>query len=506
MRPTLFYIPPELFGIELFGFGLLFWIIFAATLGALIWALAVKKSREDFWSSLLLGGVASVLVVWIAPAVGEGKGFPIRGYGVFLMLAILLAATVVFWLGKKRARMAPDALIPIIIVQVVCGILGARLFYLAEYWDSVRAETFAQTFLNAVNLTRGGLVVFGSILGGMIASGIYLYRKKIPVLATLDIFAPALMLGIAIGRLGCFMNGCCFGAVCDCPLGVTFPVASPAHFCQMENGDVPLGCFTLEEPNRPDSAASTLFHLKKTAPRLRSAVPGPVKIASVVPESEADRAGLLPGMTVLRVGLIPESAQRPTESEIEHATTFPVRCNDDMFRFMLYESGALTQSPTILFDVEPLDGSNASDDSDRSDASARFERLAFRTGPFPVRPVHPTQLYSSALTLGLFFVLLIAEPRCRKSGVMFSLTLILYSLVRFGVETIRTDETSFFGTGLSVSQCVSIGVLIFAVVCMIYVLTRKTSDSTPDNDSDCGSDNDSNNSPDVLKDQRCRTP
>lgn len=475
MRPTLFYIPPELFGVELFGFGLLFWIIFAATLAVLVWALAVKKSWEDFWSSLLLGAVASVLVVWIAPAVGEGKGFPIRGYGLFLMLAILLSAVVVLRLGKKRGNLSPDALIPIMIVQVVCGILGARLFYLAEYWDSVRAETVAQTFLNAVNLTRGGLVVFGAILGGMIATWVYLRRKKLPVLATLDIFAPALMLGIAIGRLGCFMNGCCFGAVCDCPLSVTFPVASAAHFSQMENGEVPMGGFTLAEPDRADSADKTIFHLKKTAPRLRSANPGRVKIASVVPESEADRAGLLPGMTVLRVGLIPESGDRPTESEIERAATFPVRCNNDMFRFMLYESGSLTQSPTILFDVEPLDA---------SDGSSRFERLAFRTGPYPVRPVHPTQLYSSAITLALFFVLLFVEPRCRKGGVEFSLMLILYAVARFGIEMIRTDEASFFGTGLSVSQCISAVVLIFAVGLMIYALTRKAPDNTSDTVSD----------------------
>lgn len=476
MRPTLFHIPPELFGIPLFGFGLLFWGVVAVTVVVSLRSVLAGR-KEDLPSNLLLGAVAAALVAWVAPTVGDAEGFPIRGYGLFLMLAIVAASLVVVARGKKQG-LSPEHLLPIIVVQVVCGLIGARIFYLLEYWDQIRSDTLMHTVIRAIDLTKGGLVVYGGIIGGIVGSYVYLKKKKLPILRTLDVFAPALMLGIALGRLGCFMNGCCFGGPCDCPVGVHFPIASPAHFAQMENGLAPLGGFILEEPSQRAEANHSLFSIKKAFPRLRGDVPGPVRIASVVPDSEAAKAGLVPGMTVLRVGLIPaegQEEQRPSDQQIERAATFPIRCNDDLFRFMLYESGSLTSRPVVIFDVEepnaskPSDAADAANDADSAkENDSRFVRLAFHAGPYTVLPVHPTQLYSSLSALALFGILLLLSRWCHRPGELFAWMLILYALMRFCLELVRTDELSFCGTGLSVSQCVSVVMLVIAIGLLIY--------------------------------------
>ncbi|MBO7680493.1 MAG: prolipoprotein diacylglyceryl transferase [Thermoguttaceae bacterium] len=249
----------------------------------------------------------------------------------------------------------------------------------------------------------------------------------------------------------------------------------------MENGLAPLGGFILEEPPQHAEARRSVFSIKKAFPRLRGDVPGPVRIASVVPDSEAAKAGLVPGMTVLRVGLIPAEGReepRPSDQQIEQAETYPIRCNDDLFRFMLYESGSLSSSPVVIFDVEEPSAAKQPDTEKPSDTAkdtdsakendSRFVRLAFHAGPYTVLPVHPTQLYSSLSALALFGILLFLSRWCHRPGELFAWMLILYALTRFCLELVRTDELSFCGTGLSVSQCVSAVMLVIAIGLLIY--------------------------------------
>ena len=462
MRQTLFYIPPEIGGMPLFGFGILFWGFFALTLLCLLGTLIRSKNREDFWSALVVGGAAMAMVAFVVPAIGKGQGFPVRGYGVCLMLAIALSALLVLWRGKKRWNIPPELLLSVAIVQVICGILGARIFYVLEYFETMVGETPGKTILNVINLTEGGLVVFGSIIGGILASFIYLRWKKLPIFATLDLFAPALMLGIAIGRLGCFLNGCCFGGVCEAPTGVTFPPGSPAHYAQVESGEVSVGGFTLA-PGAPSPKEPTLFALKPTAEAklsLRSSVPGPVVVASVDPKSEAEHAGLQPNARLLRFGWISED-QNADETAIRNAEMFPLRHNDDLFRLLL-AADALRRNPVLIFDV-------ASDAAPED--RAQCERYSFHAAPHRVLAVHPTQLYSSVSALLLCGLLLFCERFCRRDGSLFLLMLALYSVTRFGLEMVRTDEASFCGTGLTVSQCVSL-LTLGAALCL-YVLQRR---------------------------------
>ena len=92
----------------------------------------------------------------------------------------------------------------------------------------------------AVNVAGGGLVVYGAVIGGILGTLAFIHRYKLPSLAMFDLAIPSLMLGMGLGRLGCLMNGCCFGSLCSLPWAVTFPPGSPPHIYQFQHGQLAL--------------------------------------------------------------------------------------------------------------------------------------------------------------------------------------------------------------------------------------------------------------------------
>jgi phosphatidylglycerol:prolipoprotein diacylglycerol transferase len=107
---------------------------------------------------------------------------------------------------------------------------------------------------DALAIWRGGIVLYGSILGG--AAGFLWYRRMrpFPVLPAIDVIAPSLALGIAFGRLGCFLNGCCYGDRCQLPWSVTFPARSFAWWDHVDHG------WILETANRSLSVHPTQLY------------------------------------------------------------------------------------------------------------------------------------------------------------------------------------------------------------------------------------------------------
>ena len=496
MRQTLFYIPTELFGVPLFGTGILFWVVLLFFVWRIGKNLFGSKKTDDWVSDLVVGGISLAIVAFVAPALDRGSGLPVRGYGVFLMLGIVTASVFAILRGKKLWNIPPELIISIVVVEVVSGIVGARIFYVAEYWrsfliaDQLGGIDWGATIWSLLNLTQGGLVVFGSIIGGIATTLIYLRVKKLPLLATMDIFSPALMIGIAIGRIGCFMNGCCFGGVCDTvPPGVIFPVASPPHLCQMERGLVSLGGFNLFVPEQDgESQDETLFHLKGKNEGLMAPSRGePIMVESVDQGSAPDLAGLKPGMTVLRAGVLVPLKGEPAPSEIDRTPMYSL-VGTRGFLSLLYDNGFPTRFPYLVLDVtdppagdlqeEAVESENSDTETETNDGQPdsspkESRRIAFHPGPFEVRAVHPTQLYSSAAALLLAVFLCVAGNHVKKDGFVFGLMLVCYPVCRFLIEQVRTDEPSFAGTGLSVSQCVSVFVFCVGLGVIVYSLTRK---------------------------------
>jgi phosphatidylglycerol:prolipoprotein diacylglycerol transferase len=151
------------------------------------------------------------------PILFEIDGFAIYTYGLFVAGGIAIA----FLLGLHRSRKLgiPEQIIyNLIFLAILVGIIGARLIHVTAEW-SYYQHHFWEIFL----LRRGGLAIQGGLLFGLAGGIWYLRRKKIIVRPVLDNFLLYLPLGQAIGRLGCFFNGCCYGKASNLPWALNFP-------------------------------------------------------------------------------------------------------------------------------------------------------------------------------------------------------------------------------------------------------------------------------------------
>lgn len=140
-------------------------------------------------------------------------------YGVMLMLAYVAGELLVLWLARREG-MELDRVLLWMVFLLLGGIVGARLAGLAR--DSLTGGQIASP------LAREGFVSYGAPVGVLVAGWVYARVARLSLWKLLDLAAPSVALGFAITRIGCFLNGCCYGRPTNLPWGVTFPAISPA--------------------------------------------------------------------------------------------------------------------------------------------------------------------------------------------------------------------------------------------------------------------------------------
>ena len=126
-------------------------------------------------------------------------------YGVLIALAIGLGV----WLcsrREKRMGLKKDTTVDLALWVVPAALIGARLYYVAFQWDMYKDNP-----VSILYVWRGGLAIYGGVIGGLIGGGAYCLRKKAPFAVLADLVAPALILGQAVGRWGNYFNGEAFG-------------------------------------------------------------------------------------------------------------------------------------------------------------------------------------------------------------------------------------------------------------------------------------------------------
>ncbi|MCK4886244.1 MAG: prolipoprotein diacylglyceryl transferase, partial [Planctomycetes bacterium] len=112
--------------------------------------------------------------------------------------------------------------------SLIAGVVGARLFYVVHYFDSFKGD-----LLSVFAIWEGGLELLGGVLLAITVIILYMRYHKLPIRQYLDILAVALMLALAFGRIGCFLNSCCYGKPTDMSWGVRFSYDSYPYRSQV---------------------------------------------------------------------------------------------------------------------------------------------------------------------------------------------------------------------------------------------------------------------------------
>jgi len=367
-------------------------------------------------------------------------GLTVKTYGFCLMVGFLSAV----WLAMRRAERVkanPDTVLDLSFLALIFGVGGARAFYVIHYWQG-RFATAQNKLLAIIDITEGGLEFLGGLLGATLAVLIYAYLTKRSIRLYLDIMAPSAMWGLAVGRLGCFFNGCCFGGMCVAastgeplqPWAVQFPFASPAHYRQWEEREVAVPAeliYTNKHVLQPflipgTQLAMSVERRERPNRMYEDAAEAYEKAYAEAPGSE-ETAELKKAMEAA------EQSKRKHERKI----------------------AALRAAQTYSSRREP----------NRRTSVSELEQLA---STHRSRPVHPTQLYSSINALLLSCVLVGLLYVRKRHGLVIVSLFLLYPIPRTLLEMIRVDNPHDVGD-LTISQFVSLIMFIVGLGALVVL-------------------------------------
>jgi phosphatidylglycerol:prolipoprotein diacylglycerol transferase len=331
---------------------------------------------------------------------------PIYGFGVMLFLAYV-ACSWLLTVRARRANIAPQHLQDLSLWIFITGLIGARIVFMIQY--KVPLQDFYRIW-------EGGIVFYGSALGGLVgfllAYPRIIRKNGLNGWQVADIIAPAIVLGLSIGRIGCLLNGCCFGHVaCPTCWSLHFPLSAPARYSLVENGLQTAAGFSLDDRDP----------LGRT-------------IGQVVAGSPVADAGLLPGDVIVGVNGTPVDG---------------------------------------LHDLWNLLGADWP--RGRTELALTVRRAGQEVALPPCEPLtlglHPTQLYETISALLIFLLLLAYEPFQRRHGELIAVLMLCYAVHRFINESLRND-TDPVAFGLTLSQNGSIVVFLAGLVVMFFVWQR----------------------------------
>jgi phosphatidylglycerol---prolipoprotein diacylglyceryl transferase len=367
----------------------------------------------------------------------------VKSYGFMLMLGFLTA----IWIGMRlaeRRKASPDVILNCGVLCLFFGVAGARLFYVAHYWRSNFAFQ-PRPILAALNITSGGLEYLGGVIGAVLAVIVYLalygrwFARREPRLSVrlyLDLLAPIAMWGLAFGRAGCFLNGCCWGGLCTdphthqaLPWGVTFPFSSGAQERQWLNRQVTVPAELIWD--EPDMTEVTVL-LPKTL------LETPPEALRGLREFEEARAELLAAQAK---GVGGDALQK-LEQRAQALQKTANRLDAGLRPLAWAQIMPSRRDPSRPITVSEL-----------NDLAGRYRSL----------PVHPVQAYDIINALLLSGLLVLILQRRTHHGVVLGWMLVLYPLSRYAVEVIRVDNPHDVG-GLTISQAFGLGVFLCGLV------------------------------------------
>ena len=156
------------------------------------------------------------------PIIFQIGSFSLRSYGLMAMFGFL-TAWVLMRANRRFAGLSEDQASNLLLIAMLTGLVGARIFYVVMFFEHYRDNLW-----RIFRIDQGGLVFYGGFLLAFFSVIAYSKWRKLDIVRVLDVFAPAMAGAHAWGRIGCFLNGCCYGSPTTSPLGVSYPADSAA--------------------------------------------------------------------------------------------------------------------------------------------------------------------------------------------------------------------------------------------------------------------------------------
>ncbi len=153
------------------------------------------------------------------PIATQIGGLTITWYGLMMGCAFVAG----LWTASRRSLQAgirSETILDLGPWLIIGGLAGARLLYVISYW---REQFAGEPLSAALSVWRGGLVFYGGLIGASLGCLLFARLKHLPVWPLADVLAPSIALGSVFGRVGCLLNGCCYGTPCSLPWAIHFP-------------------------------------------------------------------------------------------------------------------------------------------------------------------------------------------------------------------------------------------------------------------------------------------
>ncbi|MEW6724856.1 MAG: prolipoprotein diacylglyceryl transferase [Bacillota bacterium] len=150
------------------------------------------------------------------PVLFELGPLTVYSWGFAYVLAFLVAGYLAYQ-RAQRTGINPDAVLDLVLLISLAALLGSRVLYVALDW-----KYYQQTPWQVLAIWEGGLSFYGGLIAGILAGWGYAAYRRLPFTRLADLVAPLIAMGYAIVRVGCFLNGCCYGHPTDLPIGVNF--------------------------------------------------------------------------------------------------------------------------------------------------------------------------------------------------------------------------------------------------------------------------------------------
>ena len=155
------------------------------------------------------------------PEIVRIGNFAVHSYGLMIALAILVSA-ILLYREAPQEKLDPDHVLEAVIIASFFGLIGSRILYMLLNWDYYSGRFFSSFFSQFE-----GLSFYGGLFGGVFALLLWSRKRNIGFLKMTDFLAPYLALGYAFGRIGCFLNGCCYGKEASVPWALPIQIGDP---------------------------------------------------------------------------------------------------------------------------------------------------------------------------------------------------------------------------------------------------------------------------------------